>query len=223
MWQQSWPQQWIAFHVKSDIWKCKITSPILDTNGINGFLTLPCFYPNMLMDLVPCQLTNRQSKRSLGINGLEGGNFLLMNRIYMWGNSHGLNGGFETIIRLWAMGMVDDVVEQQWYIGLQMDRLLANPSSRHMNRLPCPTFTSIDLTLALVRMFSLIIRIVLIHSLLYTTNPNPHKLSSLLPTTRLNSTHLINHRSKLTLNYRVMKSAHFWIVRSDIFNYIGAS
>ena len=157
------------------------------------------------MDLAPCEVTDRQSKRSIRMKGLEGEIFLLMNRIYMWGSNHGLNSGYETIIRPWVMGMVDDVVEQQWYVGLQMDPLVANPSSRHVNRLPCgPTFTSIDLTLALVRMFSLIIKIVLIHSLLYTTNSNTRKLSSLLPTTWLNSTHLINHRSELTLNYQVM-------------------
>ena len=82
--------------------------------------------------LAPCQLTNRQSKRNIGMNGLEGGIFLLMYRIYMWGSIHGLIDVFETIIRQWIMGMVDGMVEQQWYIGLQMDRLLANPSSRHV-------------------------------------------------------------------------------------------
>ena len=108
MWQQSWPQQWIQFHVISDIWKCKITFPILDIKGINRFLSLPSFYPNMLMDLAPCQLRNCQSKRSIGMNGLEREIFLSMNRIYMWGINHGLSIGSKAIIRLWVMGMVDN-------------------------------------------------------------------------------------------------------------------
>ena len=47
------------------------------------------------------------------MNGLEGGIFLLMYRIYMWGSIHGLINVFETIIRQWVMGMVDGMVEQQ--------------------------------------------------------------------------------------------------------------